>query len=51
MLGSFGEFYCDLDVPIVSKAVFDTVRHIGNWYEIARYPVLFVRRCVRVTAI
>lgn len=49
-LGGFGEVYRDLDVPIASKAVFDPTRYLGTWYEVARYPVLFERGCVGVTA-
>jgi apolipoprotein D and lipocalin family protein len=49
-LGGFGEVYRDLDVPIASKAVFDPDRYLGTWYEVARYPVLFERGCVGVTA-
>lgn len=49
-LGNLGEVYRDLNVPIGSKAVFEPDRYLGTWYEIARYPVLFERGCVGVTA-
>jgi apolipoprotein D and lipocalin family protein len=49
-LGGFGQVYRDLDVPIASKAVFDPARYLGTWYEVARYPVVFERGCVGVTA-
>ncbi len=49
-LGKFGEVYRDKSVPIASKAVFDPDRYLGTWYEVARYPVIFERGCVGVTA-
>ena len=42
--------YRDLDTPIASKAAFDAEAYMGRWYEVARFPVIFERGCVGVTA-
>ena len=42
--------YRDLDTPIASKAAFDAAAYMGRWYEVARFPVIFERGCVGVTA-
>ena len=49
-IGSFGEVYRDLEVPIASVALFDAERYLGVWYEVARFPVVFERGCAGVTA-
>jgi len=48
--GNLFEVYRDTDVPIASIALFDPARYVGTWYEVARYPVVFERGCVGVTA-
>lgn len=48
--GGFFEVYRDTDVTIASMALFDPDRYLGTWYEVARYPVIFERGCVKVTA-
>lgn len=44
------EVYRDTSVPIASKALFEPERYLGLWYEVARFPVVFERGCVGVTA-
>lgn len=43
--------YRDTTVPIASKALFEPDRYLGLWYEVARYPNVFQRGCVNVTAV
>lgn len=42
--------YRDQSVPIASKALFEPARYLGQWYEVARFPVAFEAGCVGVTA-
>ena len=42
--------YRDRSVPMQVVAAFDLARYLGKWYEIARFPNLFERGCVGVTA-
>ncbi|SMY08764.1 lipocalin family protein [Flavimaricola marinus] len=44
------ESYRDTSVPIASKALFEPDRYLGLWYEVARFPNVFERGCVNVTA-
>ncbi len=48
--GGLFSVYRDTDAPIASKAVFEPARYLGQWYEVARYPVPFEAGCVGVTA-
>jgi len=50
LTGGLFESYRDLDVTIASMALFEPERYLGTWYEVARYPVVFERGCVGVTA-
>lgn len=49
-VGGFLEVYRDTEVPIASKALFETEKYLGTWYEIARFPVPFEAGCAGVTA-
>ena len=49
-VGGLFEVYRDTTVPISSKALFESERYLGTWYEVARYPVPFEAGCVGVTA-
>lgn len=42
--------YRDMDVQLSSMAVFDPVRYVGNWYEVASFPVAFQAGCSNTTA-
>jgi len=42
--------YRDRSVPMQVVGAFDLSRYMGKWYEIARFPNLFERGCVGVTA-
>lgn len=33
------------DLPLATIATLDTTRYVGTWYEIARYPNFFQRKC------
>lgn len=48
--GGLFSVYRDTNTPISSKAVFEPERYLGEWYEVARYPVPFEAGCVGVTA-
>lgn len=50
LAGCGAQVYRDRDVQIFSMAAFDPARYSGLWYEIARFPVVFQKDCVAVTA-
>jgi apolipoprotein D and lipocalin family protein len=49
-IGGLFEVYRDTDVQIASKALFEPQKYLGDWYEVARFPVPFERGCAGVTA-
>jgi apolipoprotein D and lipocalin family protein len=50
LLAACGESYRDRDIVMTPKQDFDPARYLGEWYEIARFPVAFQRGCAATTA-
>lgn len=48
--GGLFESYRDQSVAITSQANFQPERYLGTWHEVARFPVVFEKDCVGVTA-
>lgn len=45
-----GAVYRDKAQPMVAQADFDAALYLGEWYEIARYPVIFQEGCTATKA-
>lgn len=49
MLVSFGAAAKDIEPPLEPVATLDVPRYMGTWYEIAKFPNSFQKKCVGST--